>query len=163
MAFEVQRHLDKEDLGEETEDGFFLKDLGRVEDESPGPSFVAPAIDSNTPLSRVEREKVPLRMAGQLMDYYMKPEILNNPTILNPIRDGIPQCRKHPFKSGSRTEIGCIYGCGTQERDGAGNLPVAKDHTLGDTWMWVKALVIHATAVQDKRIGYAKAVDLGGN
>ena len=162
MAFEVQRSLAQDDFGEEVEDGFFMKDLGRKEPVDTEPAFQAPRIDSNTPLSRKMREKIPERMAAQLMDYYMSPAVLNDPNILNPIRDGIPQCTRHRFVAGDSKLIGCIYGCGPSERDSAGNLPVARDHSVGDAWQWVRALVIHAVQTQDKRLKYTKPIEVGG-
>jgi hypothetical protein len=153
MLFETRRHLLNDDLGDEIEPGFFMKDLGRVEDSSPGPAVQAEKI-SRPAKQRAEREKIAEQMAAQLMDYYMAPATLNDPHILNPIRDGIPQCTKHRFVAGSSKEIGCIYGCGPSERDSAGNLPVARDGTLGDAWNWVRALVVHAVLTQDKRLKF---------
>ena len=46
-----------------------------------------------TPLTRSERERVPERMAAELMDYFMG--TINDMTTLNPVRDGIPQCFNH--------------------------------------------------------------------
>lgn len=161
MSFEVQKRLETGDFGEEVEDGFFMTDLGRAEDDGfpIAPLEVAPA-SALKPKTRAERLKVAEGMAAELMDYYMRPDILNSITTLNPIRDGIPQCTKHPFVSGDSKKIGCIHGCGSKERDSAGNLPVAKDNTLGDTWEWVRALVQMAITVQEKRMGRAIIPDL---
>ena len=139
-----------------------MADLGREVAES-GPAMEVEKVSTLVPKTRTERNRYASGMAAQLMDYYMEPATLNDPNILNPIRDGIPQCMKHRFVSGSPVEIGCIYGCGSKERDGAGNLPVARDGTLGDAWEWVQALVQFAVSTQDKRLGYsAGGVNLQG-
>ena len=160
LTFETRKRLEQGDLGEEVEPGFFMADLGRSQD-GPGPSITTETVSKNKPKTRAEREQLADRMAAQLMDYYMEPGTLNNATILNPIRDGIPQCSRHRFVQGDSNQIGCIYGCGAKERDHAGNLPVARDGSLGDAWEWVRALVRHAVLTQDKRLGYgASGVDL---
>jgi len=162
LSFEVQRRLEAGDFGDEVEEGFFMADIGR-EAGSPGPTMEVEKVSNLTPKTRAQREQYASGMAAQLMDYYMEPNTLNDPNILNPIRDGIPQCKMHKFVSGSQTEIGCIHGCGGQERDGAGNLPVARDGTVGDAWEWVQALVRKAVLTQDKRLGYsAGGVNLTG-
>ena len=153
LSFEVQRRLESEDYGDEVEEGFFMADLARVAPE-PGPAVTAPK-QGIKPKTRAEREEYASGMAAQLMDYYMEPTTLNDPNILNPIRDGIPQCKMHKFVSGSQTEIGCIHGCGAKQRDFAGNLPVAREGTVGDAWEWVQALVRKAVLTQDKRLGYS--------
>lgn len=162
IKLEVQRRLSKEDYGEDIGEGFHMADLGRFGGEDSAAPVKVDPMEGRTPLSRREREKIPERMAAQLMDYYMRPDVLNDATILNPLRDGIPQCTKHPFVSGDSKRIGCIYGCGPNERDAAGNLPVARDGTLEDVWQWVRALVVNAVLTQDKRLGYSKAVNIGG-
>lgn len=152
LSFEVRKKLEAGDFGDEVEPGFFMSDLGSKA-ATPGPVMQAPGVAGIKPKTRQERERYADGMAAQLMDYYMKPETLNSFTVLNPIRDGIPQCKAHPFEAGSATNIGCIHGCGNKERDGAGNLPVARDGTLGDAWEWVRALVRKAVITQDKRLG----------
>ena len=159
LQFEVMQNLESGNLGEDLGDGFKMIDIGGNPPEE-GPSIAAPPAPSRTPKTRAERVKVAEGMAAQLMDYYMTPEVLNDNMILNPIRDGIPQCKAHPFVSGSAKQIGCVHGCGNHERDHAGNLPVARDNTLGDTWTWVKALVSKAVLTQDKRLGYALSPNL---
>ena len=159
LKFEVRKKLESGDLGEDLGGGFRMTEIGGQVEQA-GPSFTAPAVPTFKPKTREERVRYAGSMAAQLMDWYMEPATLNDNTILNPIRDGIPQCTAHPFVSGSETQIGCIDGCGNRERDGAGNLPVAKDNTLGDTWSWVKALVTKAVLTQDKRLGYAVTPDL---
>ena len=162
MAFEVRRRLEAGDYGEDRGDGFFMADLGREEVE-PGPAVETAPLPGIQPKTRTERIRYAGEMAAQLMDYYMESSVLNDPHILNPIRDGIPQCRAHPFVSGDSSKIGCIHGCGSKERDFAGNLPVARDGTLGDAWEWVKALIQQAVLSHDKRLGYsAGGVDLTG-
>ncbi len=157
LNFEVRKRLEAGDYGDEVGDGFFMADLGRIP-EGDGlidPAFQAPKMDAIKPKTRTERNRYADGMAAQLMDYYMKPATLNALDILNPIRDGIPQCKAHPFVSGDPTRFGCIYACGNRERDDGGNLPVARDGTLGDAWEWVRALIQHAVITQDKRLGYS--------
>jgi hypothetical protein len=158
LEFEVRQKLETGDIGE-GEGGFHMIDIGGGPVDA-DPSPVSASHKAPKPMTRQERTKLAEGMAARLMDYYMQPEILNDMFMLNPIRDGIPQCTKHPFVSGSSTQFGCIYGCGANERDSAGNLPVAKDNTLGDTWNWVRALVIHAVTTQDKRVGHIIPPDL---
>jgi hypothetical protein len=160
LQFEVRKRLETGDLGEDYGDGFRMVELGGEPKEDRGSPLLAPPVSKIKPKTRAERIKYAEGMAAQLMDWYMLPEVMNDNTILNPIRDGIPQCTAHPFVSGSATQIGCIWGCGAKERDGAGNLPVAKDNTLGDTWHWVKALVAMAVLTQDKRLGNTLVPDL---
>ena len=153
LQFEVRQKLESGDLGEDLGDGFRMTEIGgHIEDDEP--HLLAPSAPKTKPKTRAERIQYAEGMAAQLMDWYMEPNTMNDNSILNPIRDGIPQCATHPFESGSRTKIGCIHGCGNRERDLAGNLPVAKDNTLGDTWNWVKALVAKAVITQDKRLGH---------
>ena len=162
MSFEVRKKLEAGDFGEDHGDGFFMSDL-KGSAPTPGPTTTAPTMEGVKPKTRAERAEFAESMAAQLMDYYMEPTTLNDPGILNPIRDGIPQCTAHPFVSGDHNKIGCIDGCGNNERDGAGNLPVAREGTLGDAWDWVRALVQKAVLTQDKRLGYsAGGVDLSG-
>lgn len=162
LQFEVQKQLAKDDFGDEVEEGFFMKDLGVVGDTTPdeNPHQAEPLSTGRTPLQRVRREMIPLQMVEEMMRYYMQPAVLNDMTILNPIRDGIPQCTRHPFVRGDSNKIGCIYGCGPRERDSAGNLPVARDYTVQDVYEWVKALVFDAAKRQDKRLGYMKPIEV---
>ena len=153
LQFEVRQKLESGDIGESDGDGFHMTTIGGAAEEADPSPLLAP-VQRTKPKTRKERMEYAASMAAQLMDWYMEPETMNNHAMLNPIRDGIPQCTRHPFVSGSATQFGCIYGCGNNERDGAGNLPVAKDNTLGDTWNWVKALVQHAVLTQDKRLGF---------
>jgi len=160
LQFEVQQKLESGDLGEDLGGGFRMTDIGGGISEEEVSPLLAPTVPKNKPKTRAERTAYAEGMAAQLMDWYMEPDTLNDMGILNPIRDGIPQCSVHPFESGSRTKIGCIHGCGNKERDHAGNLPVAKDNTVGDTWNWVKALVGKAVSTQDKRLGFEITPDL---
>ena len=166
MQFRSRKKLAEGDLGEQVDDGFYMADLGRIEPEVEPVEKEAPVSVEKLGrrvLSVKARTEIAERMAAQLMDYYMSPEVLNNNNILNPIRDGIPQCLKHRFVAGDSNKIGCIYGCGHRERDMGGNLPVAKDGTLGDAWTWVRALVVHAALAGDERLGVAaKGVNLTG-
>lgn len=159
ISFEVQKRLETGDFGEEVEDGFFMADIG-TPNEDPGPVIEVAPVSSIIPKTRAERLKFAGGMAAELMDYYMRPDVLNDIHILNPIRDGIPQCSKHPFVSGDAKKFGCIHGCGNRERDAGGNLPVARDGTLGDSWEWVRALVQLAVTRKDKRAGWATTPDL---
>ena len=154
LQFEVRQKLESGDLGEDLGDGFRMTEIGGSPEEA-GPSpLLAPSTGKLKPKTRAERLAYAEGMAAELMDWYMSPEVLNDVNILNPLRDGIPQCRAHPFETGSATKVGCIHGCGNNERDFMGNLPVAKDHTVGDTWNWVKAIVQKAVITQDHRLGF---------
>lgn len=156
LSFEVARRLEAGDYGDEHEPGFFMADLGRENAEA-GPSITTEKLDGRKPLNRQERIRLADSYAARLMDQYMAPAALNDPNVLNPIRDGIPQCSAHPFESGSATKIGCIHGCGNREREGsAGVLPVSKDHTLSDVWQWVQALVRLAVMRSDHRAGFVR-------
>lgn len=138
MPFKVPLPKDRSDLGEEWESGFHVKTFG-----TPAPSResladneveTADPVSIRRPLTHRQREDMPAKFAAMLMDYYTSE--LNNPNILNPIRDGIPQCKAHPFKSGK--QFGCWYACKEHL------LPVTKDHTLYDVFMWAQGLIRHA-------------------
>ncbi len=148
------------DIGTQIADGFWMQDLGRQESEGDEAPLIIPGHVPLKPMGRAGRRKVAGTMAARLMDHYMLPENLNDSATLNPIRDGIPQCRAHPFTKGSRTEIGCIHGCGNKQRDYQGELPVARDYTVADVWQWAKALVEMAVDRQDIRAGYAAKPNL---
>ena len=148
-----QRLLDG-DIGTQIGENFWMQDLGRQDalgDETP---IVVEGHEPLHPMGRSGRRRIAGTMAAKVMDHYMQPHVLNDSRELNPIRDGIPQCRKHPFMKGSATAIGCIHGCGNKERDYQGELPVARDYTVADVWAWVKALVEMAVADGDRRAGY---------
>lgn len=101
-----------------------------------------------TPKTRGQRDQVAGAMAAQLMDMFAKQ--LNNLNELNPIRDGIPQCRNHPFKP--PRQVGCIHSCAKRDPNLA--LPVVKDYTLGDVFEWVKAIVAEAVSTADAKKGW---------
>ena len=157
LSFAARKSLMNEDYGDELDEGFFMKDLGRA-DAAPGPSaVVADTIHKTPPKTRAERIKLADSMADRLMQEYMKPEALNDRNVLNPIRDGIPQCSQHPFESGNLDKYGCIHGCGNREREGsAGVLPVSRDHTVGDVYLWVTHLVRLAVERADHRAGFVR-------
>ena len=119
--------LRRGDYGEQVADGFFLKDLGTVQPSNPKASRAS--VEKRRPIPLQKREELVGIYSAKLMDYYI--DNLNNPLIVNPIRDGIPQCAEHPFPPG------CWHGCQT------GVLPRVYDHTLGDVFTWVKGLVAH--------------------
>ena len=157
LTFAARKALMNEDFGDQVEDGFFMKDLGRAEAQGPSEPSVADQVHKNPPKTRQERIALADGMADRLMQEYMKPEAMNDPNVLNPIRDGIPQCSQHPFVSGDTTRFGCIHGCGNRERVGsAGHLPVSKDHTLGDVYLWVTHLVRQAVERADHRAGFVR-------
>lgn len=110
--------------------------------------FGSPEETKLTPMTRTQREDVPGRMAAQLMDMFI--ETLNDLNTLNPVRDGIPQCRNHPFLP--PRQVGCIHSCA--KRDPNKVLPTVKDYTLGDVFEWVKAIVTHGVANADKKKGW---------
>lgn len=157
LQFAVKKRLQSEDYGEQVDDGFFMADLGRHGGAPQGPSITTEGLNKTRPKTRAERIKLADGMAARLMDEYMKPSALNDPNVLNPIRDGIPQCSRHPFESGHKTKIGCIHGCGNRERQGsAGVLPVSKEHTVSDVWHWIQALVRKAVEESDHRAGFTR-------
>lgn len=147
------------DFGTEIAPGFWMQDLGRQDAEGDEAPVIIEGHEPLHPMGRSGRRRVAGTMAAKMMDHYMLPHVLNNPLELNPIRDGIPQCRKHPFVKGSATAIGCIHGHGNKERD-QGQLPVARDYTVADVWAWVKALVELAVEDGDRRAGYTAKPDL---
>ncbi len=153
LSFEVQKRLSQGDFGEDLGGGFHMADLGR-ESPTPGPAMTAAPVSRTAPKTRAERHELAKSYADRLMQQYMKPTALNDMNVLNPIRDGIPQCRTHPFDAEDDTKIGCIHGCGNREREGtAGVLPVAREGTVADVWVWVRALVELAITRHDKRAG----------
>lgn len=109
--------------------------------------------EKRTPLTRAQRERVPEQMAAQLMEYFI--ETLNDLTMLNPIRDGIPQCRNHPFNPPHT--VGCIHSCA--KRDPELSLDVVRDYTLGDVFEWVKALVRKGVSDAERNHGWHRAPD----
>lgn len=123
------------DLGEEIEPGFYIKMLPPKSPPREEP-VEAEVVDPVEPINKkplYQREELVGLLAARLMDYYI--ENLQNLLILNPIRDGIPQCAKHPFKTGK--QVGCIYSCKENV------LPVARDYTLYDVFLWVKELLAY--------------------
>jgi len=153
MSFEVQKRLEAGDFGDEIEPGFHMADLGRAA-PSPGSTVVAPPVSRTAPKTRAERQELAKSYADRLMQQFMDPAALNDNNVLNPIRDGIPQCSLHPFEVDDDTKIGCIHGCGNRERQGTqGVLPVAREGTVADVWRWVNALVELAITRHDKRAG----------
>jgi hypothetical protein len=100
------------------------------------------------PKTRGQRDGVAGAMAAQLMDFFIAN--LGNINELNPIRDGIPQCKNHPFVPPK--SVGCIHMCA--KRDPNLSLPVVRDYTLGDVFNWVKEIVTLAVATADKKKGW---------
>lgn len=149
ISFRAQKALRGMDF---VKDG--ITDLGVVKGSRDLNPTQAPTLDKITPKTRAQREQVPAEMAARLMDYYMN--TLNDDDKLNPIRDGIPQCRNHPFNS--PRQIGCIHSCA--KRDPNVVLPVVRDYTLGDVYAWVKALVYKSVRDQETRMGYRRPTDL---
>lgn len=160
LQFEVARRLEQGDLGERQDDGTFVADLTPDRTLDTYKPHEVAQTPSRKPKTRAEREKIGEQMAAQLMDYFMDPVQLNDSKTLNPVRDGIPQCKAHPFVSGDSSRVGCIHSCGKHMKDMAGMQPVAKDGNLGDVWRWVRALVVEAISTQDKRLGFAQRADL---
>jgi len=109
------------------------------------------------PLTRAQRERLPDRMAAQLMDHYMSPEALNNQHDVNPLRDGLPTCAKHPFNR-SKGQYGCIHSCGA--RDPNMVRPVEKDITVYDVFQWVRGLVRISVKSAEMAKGWRRPTDL---
>jgi hypothetical protein len=130
-TFEYDPHqkFNMKQLGEELAPGFFAK---QVVLPTPRQSVQVP-VEKIKPKTLAEREEIVQNLAARLMDWYIAE--LNNPRILNPIRDGVPQCRNHPFVSGK--SYGCFYSCG-----GEAVLPPSRDHTLGDVFEWVTRMMM---------------------
>jgi len=114
----------------------------------------AEPISTLTPLTRKQRERLPGELAARVMDHYI--DHLNDDTMMNPIRDGIPQCRTHPFNP--PVSVGCIHGCAG--RDESVVLPVVRAYTLGDVFEWAKALVAKAVADGEIAKGWRRPTDL---
>ncbi len=100
--------------------------------------------------TRLERERVPEEMAANLMDWYMNN--LNDDTQINPVRDGIPQCKAHPFNPPK--SYGCIHSCSKTNPNIA--LPVAREANLGEVWEWVRALVNYSVGDAEIRRGFRR-------
>lgn len=101
-----------------------------------------------TPKTRRQREDAAGALAAQLMDTFIGS--LDDLHTLNPIRDGIPQCKNHPFVPPQ--QIGCIHSCAKRNPNLA--MPVVRDYTLGDVFNWVKEIVTLAVATADKKKGW---------
>ena len=129
--FDPHQKFDLRNLGQELAPGFFAKPV-----VLPTPKEtlqVTTGTEKPKPKTLQEREELVHVLAARLMDYYI--EELNNTFILNPIRDGVPQCKTHPFVSGK--QYGCYYSC-----TGEAVLPPSRDHTLGDVFEWVTRMMI---------------------
>ncbi len=124
--------LEAGDFGEDQGGGVYFKSLGRIgSNPKNGEIERASSVPSIKPKTRAEKAEIPRKLALQALDYYIGN--MNNPNILNPIRDGIPQCVAHPFKPG--VSPGCMEGCTT------GLLPTAREVTLGDVFEWLKGMI----------------------
>lgn len=135
-------------------DGEGVLDLGRIVPEETGPPVEAEQVGVPG-LARVERERIPAKMAAELMDFFV--ETLNDMTMMNPIRDGIPECRNHPFDP-KRGLPGCTASCAKFHPELA--MPVRKDHTLGDAYEWVKHIVNSAVKSGELLKGYTRPTTL---
>jgi len=153
LAFAARKALEEGDLGVATEDSnVFMKDLGVL--RSPTSQVVSVEKENLTPKNRTERERVPGQMAAELMDYFVS--TLNDTNMMNPIRDGIPQCRNHPFDPPRK--VGCIHSCAKKLPDLT--LPVVREYSLGDVFEWVKALVGEAVRDGETQRGWRGPADL---
>lgn len=154
INFRVQEALRRGDFGEDMGGGFRMKPLGSIA-PTPDPNpEVAEPLEPRRPLTRAQRERVPEMMVVQLMQHFM--DTLNEPE-LNPIRDGIPQCRNHPFEQGT-ARIGCIHSCAKKHPELT--LPVVRDYTLGDVMAWVKALVLQGVTQAEIKRGWRQPANL---
>ncbi len=129
FGFDPHEKVTASDLGESWGDGFFVKKLPPKITPTPPVEEreVADPIEQFRPKTAAERDEMPLDLANGLMDYYVKE--LNNTTIVNPIRDGIPACYLHRFPPG------CYHGCAT------GVLPRAMGPSLAEVFTWVQGLI----------------------
>lgn len=153
IRFRAEQALREGDLGDDLGGGFRIKPLGQIEPTpDPNPEQAEPL--ERGPLTRAQRERVPAQMVMELVQYFM--DTLNDMGQLNPIRDGIPQCRNHPFDP--PRQVGCIHSCAKRNPDLV--LPVVKHHTLGDVIAWVKELVNHAVKDTEIKQGWRKPADL---
>lgn len=109
---------------------------------------------ARTPLTRAQRERVPDQMAAELMDFFIN--TINDMSMLNPVRDGIPQCVNHPFNP-ALGKVGCIHSCA--KRDENLSLDVVRDYTLGDVWNWVRALVRKGVGDAERNHGWHRTPD----
>ena len=154
LSFKAKRALRRSDYGEAQGDGTFIKDLGREASFDDQPHLQTERLDVTAPMTRAERERLPGMLAARLMDYYI--ETLSDDGQMNPIRDGIPQCRIHPFDP--PRSVGCIHSCAKASSEQS--LPVAHDYTLLDVFHWVEALVLRGVEKQELHMGYRKPTDL---
>jgi hypothetical protein len=136
-------------------DGDGILDLGRVAPEDSGPAVEAEPVGGIPALGRVERERIPAKMAAELMDFFV--ETLNDMTMMNPIRDGIPECRNHRFLP-KQGQYGCTQSCAKFHPELA--MPVIRDYTLGDVYEWVKLIVNGAVRSGELLKGYTRPTTL---
>lgn len=128
----VSEALAQGDLGDEVEPGFHVKSLGKISEEpTPGETETAPAKEKIKPRTPSSRAKIPREMAEQLVRHYL--DTMSDPTVLNPLRDGIPQCARHRYLPGK--SYGCYQGCTTDL------LPRATNFTIGEAIIWVQELI----------------------
>lgn len=129
FGFDPHEKVTASDLGESWGDGFFVKKLApKVEPTPPVEEReIADPVEVLRPKTVAERQDMPRVLAARLMDYYI--EELNNDLIMNPIRDGLPQCYMHRFPPG------CYHGCST------GILPRKVGASLGEVFTWVQGLI----------------------
>lgn len=138
FRFDSHEKLTASQLGESWGDGFFVQELGKktptalTEEEREQ----AKPVSVNRQKTVAEREDMPRDMANRLMMYYT--DNLNNPSIINPIRDGVPQCARHRFPPG------CYHGCQS------GVLPRHYGPSLAEVFEWVQGLI---------RVNYKKWLD----
>ncbi len=159
LTFKARNLLESGDVTPDTfDESGGLIDLGR--------SYTPPTKDETKEsepvsvsrgLSRQARERLPEKMAAQLMDYYIGPEALNNQHDVNPIRDGLPTCAKHPFDR-ARGMYGCIHSCGANDPNVV--RPVEKDITIFDVFKWVTAVISKSVTDTELQKGWRRPTDL---
>jgi hypothetical protein len=136
-----------------------LIDLGR-HSEAPTEQEIEQASETvrvSQGLTRAQRERLPEKLAAQLMDHYMDPDVLNNQNDFNPIRDGIPQCVHHPFDP-ANGKVGCIHSCGAKDPNVV--LPVERDYTVLDVFHWVTGVVSLGITAAERAKGWHRPTDL---
>lgn len=111
------------------------------------PAVEAPPVSVSRPLSLKQREALIGILADRFFRWYESK--LDDPTLLNPLRDGIPVCPRH--------RKGCVHDCKDAQR---------KYVSQGEAYLWLKAFVADKAEIINKRNnwgGYSPTLTLTRN